>query len=86
MRTTLDLPDAILRRTKIEAVERGCTLRQLVIDALRREMAGAGRPRKRLTNPPVSLATDVQRARDLRRSGLAQQHCQMAAGKGCGLP
>jgi hypothetical protein len=36
MRTTLDLPDDILRRAKIEAVERGSTLRQLVIDALQR--------------------------------------------------
>lgn len=33
---TLDLPDDILRRAKIEAVERGSTMRQLVIDALQR--------------------------------------------------
>ncbi|HRH90235.1 MAG TPA: hypothetical protein PLO41_25595 [Rubrivivax sp.] len=59
MRTTLDLPDDILRRAKIEAVERGSTLRQLVIDALQREMAGAERPRKRLTRPPIRLATDA---------------------------
>ena len=59
MRTTLDLPDDILRRAKIEAVERGSTLRQLVIDALQREMAGAGRPRKRLMRPPVRLAADA---------------------------
>lgn len=59
MRTTLDLPDDILRRAKIEAIERGATLRQLVIDALQREMAGAERPRKRLTKPPVKLAADA---------------------------
>ena len=59
MRTTLDLPDDILRRAKIEAVERGATLRQLVIDALQREMAGPERPRKRLTKPPVKLAADA---------------------------
>jgi hypothetical protein len=59
MRTTLDLPDDILRRAKIEAVERGSTLRQLVIDALQREMAGAERPRKRLAKPPVRLAADA---------------------------
>ena len=59
MRTTLDLPDDILRRAKIEAVERGSTLRQLVIDALQREMAGAERPRKRLARPPVKLAADA---------------------------
>ena len=59
MRTTLELPDDVLRRAKIEAVERGSTLRQLVIDALQREMAGAERPRKRLTRPPVRLAKDA---------------------------
>lgn len=59
MRTTLDLPDDVLRRAKIEAVERRSTLRQLVIDALQREMAATERPRKRLTRPPVKLAADA---------------------------
>lgn len=59
MRTTLDLPDDILRRAKIEAVERGSTLRQLVIDSLQREMAGVERPRRRLARPPVTLAADA---------------------------
>ena len=59
MRTTLDLPDDILRRAKIKAVERGSTLRQLVIDALQHEMAGAERAAKRLTRPPVKLAPDA---------------------------
>ncbi|HMO45630.1 MAG TPA: hypothetical protein PKB14_06320 [Rubrivivax sp.] len=59
MRTTLDLPDDIVRRAKIEAVERGSTLRQLVIDALQREMAGTERPRKRLMRPPIKLAADA---------------------------
>jgi hypothetical protein len=80
MRTTLDLPDDVLRRAKIEAVERGSTLRQLVIDALQREIAGTSRPRKRLERPPLELAADaplrrlspenVKRldAEDLRRS------------------
>ncbi len=59
MRTTLDLPDEVLRRAKIQAVERGSTLRQLVIDALQREMAAAQRPGKRLTRPPIKLASDA---------------------------
>ena len=59
MRTTLDLPDDILRRAKIEAVKRGSTLRQLVIEALQREMAGTERPRKRLARPPIRLAADA---------------------------
>ncbi|MBX3668464.1 MAG: hypothetical protein KF778_08690 [Rhodocyclaceae bacterium] len=59
MRTTLDLPDDILRRAKITAVERGSTLRQLVIDALKNEMEQPSRiSRKRLTTPPVKLAAD----------------------------
>jgi len=59
MRTTLDLPDDVLRRAKIEAVERGSTLRQLVIDALQREMETADRPRKRLKRAPIRLAADA---------------------------
>ncbi len=38
MRTTLDLPDELLRRAKIAAVERGCTLRALFAHALEREL------------------------------------------------
>ena len=41
MRTTLDLPDDLLRRAKIAAVERGTTLRELVGVALERELAAA---------------------------------------------
>lgn len=59
MRTTLDLPDEILRRAKIAAVERGSSLRQLVIDALRREMEGAPSRRKRMVTAPVQLAADA---------------------------
>jgi hypothetical protein len=59
MRTTLELPDDVLRRAKIEAVERGSTLRQLVIDALQRELAAAVRPRRRLDRAPIKLAPDA---------------------------
>ena len=59
MRTTLDLPDNILRRAKIEALKRGSTLRQLVIDASQREVSGPQRPRKRLARPPIKLAADA---------------------------
>lgn len=60
MRTTLDLPDDVLRCAKIEAAQRRCTLRQLVIDALRREMAAAPATlRPRLERAPVTLASDA---------------------------
>ena len=38
MRTTLELPDELLKRAKIEAVERGTSLRDLVGAALEREL------------------------------------------------
>ncbi|MCY7314456.1 MAG: hypothetical protein LH480_02200 [Rubrivivax sp.] len=59
MRTTLDLPDDVLRRAKIEAVERGSTLRQLVIDALQREIGGKAQLRKRLIRAPIQLHKDA---------------------------
>lgn len=50
MRTTLEIPDETFRRAKIVAVERGTTLRQLVGEALAKELgmqpqAPAGRVR-----------------------------------------
>jgi hypothetical protein len=60
MRTTLDLPDDILRKAKITAVERGSSLRQLVIDALRREMESfRGARRSRIRKAPVTLVRDA---------------------------
>jgi hypothetical protein len=60
MRTTLDLPDDILRKAKIAAVERGSSLRQLVIDALRREMESfQGARRRRISKAPVTLVPDA---------------------------
>lgn len=59
MRTTLDLPNDVLRCAKIEAAQRRCTLRQLVIDALQREMAALAQPRRRLERAPVTLAPDA---------------------------
>lgn len=56
MRTTMDLPEEVLRRAKIAAVERGATLRQVIIDALQRELDASARPRRRLTTPPVHLS------------------------------
>ena len=38
MRTTLDLPDELLKRAKIEAVERGTSLREIAGTALEREL------------------------------------------------
>ena len=56
MRTTLDLPDDLMRRAKIAAIKRGSTLRDLVAEALRRLLADQTAPeRKRMTEAPVKL-------------------------------
>jgi hypothetical protein len=38
MKTTIEIPDDLLRRSKIKAAERGSTLKELVIDGLEREI------------------------------------------------
>lgn len=55
MLTTLDLPDALLKRAEIEAVERGISLEELVGLALARESSKpAAKPAsKRLTFPLI---------------------------------
>jgi len=56
MRTSIDLPDELLREAKIAAVNRGVTLRELVTDALDRELHGApggSQPLKRLDFPLI---------------------------------
>lgn len=59
MRTTLDLPDELLKQAKIAAVRRGSSLRDLVSAALRAELLGAGgKTRQRLQTAPIQLAAD----------------------------
>lgn len=85
MRTTLDLPDELLKRAKIAAVERGVTLRELVGSALRKDLAAAPPPeaeKQRVRFPLFSSArpgsldltnADLARAEaeeDLRHAGL----------------
>jgi hypothetical protein len=56
MRTTLDLPDDLMKRAKIAAVKRGSTLRDLVAEGLRRVLTDeAALKRKRMTEAPVKL-------------------------------
>ena len=38
MRTTIEIPDAIFRRTKALAAARGVTLKQLIVNAVEREI------------------------------------------------
>ena len=87
MRTTLDLPDDLMRRAKIAAVERGTTLRELVGSALERELtasrAAAAVPRRarlpvfKSARPGKLKLTNediraLEREDDLRRHGRAR--------------
>lgn len=55
MRTTLDLPNELLKRAKIEAVQRGTSLRELVGAALERELTQPSplRPMRTRTRFPI---------------------------------
>jgi hypothetical protein len=53
MRTTIDIPDALFRRTKALAAARGLTLKQLVIDAVEREFNLARPATKQRTRLPL---------------------------------
>jgi hypothetical protein len=56
MRTTLELPDDLLKRAKIAAVRRRATLRDLVAEALRAFLADQTTPeRKRMVRAPIKL-------------------------------
>ena len=44
MRTTIDIPDALFRRTKAIAAVRGITLKQIIVEAVEREISSAKPP------------------------------------------
>jgi hypothetical protein len=52
MKTTVDIPDHLLRRAKILAVEKGCTLREMISEALQAHLSAPPPP------PPTIRAGD----------------------------
>ena len=44
MKTTIEIPDALFRRAKVKAAERGQSLRQLVTEALKEKLDATGAP------------------------------------------
>jgi hypothetical protein len=42
MKTTIDIPEALYKKAKIRAVQRGQTLKRVVLDALQRELEAPG--------------------------------------------
>lgn len=60
MRTTFDLPDELVKRAKIAAIERGMTLRDLVAGGLQQALEGKrSAPRRRAKLPNIPIAQDA---------------------------
>ena len=75
MRTTIDMPDALLRRVKIAAAQRKTTFRAMVVDALERTLddspssfrledvsvGSAGHATETVSSASINQAIDAQR-------------------------
>jgi hypothetical protein len=59
MRTTIDMPDALFRKTKAVAALRGSSMKELIIRAVERELTNTPTPakRKRVKLPLVHSLT-----------------------------
>lgn len=60
MRTSLDIPDPLFRRTKAAAAIRGTTLKALIIAAIERELNGShsqGQPKSHKKPPVIHLSS-----------------------------
>ena len=59
MRTTIDMPDALFRKTKAVAALRGSSMKDLIIQAIERELAKstATSKRKRIKLPLIQSWT-----------------------------
>jgi hypothetical protein len=53
MRTTIDLPDALFRKTKAEAALRGSSLKDLIIRAVEREVSQPAITRTKRVELPI---------------------------------
>jgi hypothetical protein len=56
MRTTVDLPDELLRQARTRAAEEGTTLTALLTEGLRLRLSGAPAGRRRQRKLPTSVA------------------------------
>ena len=84
MRTTVDLPDDLLQRAKMSALERGTSLRVLIQTALAKELGLGNGKRTRLEGPifrsraPGTLQPDesslsrIDSEEDRRQNGLVR--------------
>lgn len=58
MRTTVDLPDELLRALKVRAAQRGESLKEALTRAITREIAETTRPRARVALPLVAVGSE----------------------------
>ena len=76
MKTTLDLPDELMRAIKIRAVTENRKLKDALADLLRQglsaESAGAAEVRKRVKLPLVRCAHEAQPGREMTAERVAE--------------
>ena len=71
MRTTIDLPDAMLRRAKAKAALEGSSLKEIFYRALKRELAVTPAvPREHRVKLPLIKGTPGQVVRSLSREKI----------------
>lgn len=63
MRTTIEIPDALFRKTKATAALRGSTMKELIVRAIAREVGERGKPKKGA--PQVTLPIHLKSGRKL---------------------
>ncbi len=66
VKTTLELPDALLRKAKASAARKGCSFRQLLQDALTEKLSRSEGARK-LSKPWMTLAGGLKHLRSENR-------------------
>jgi plasmid stability protein len=76
MKTTLELPDELMRAVKIRAATEGRKLKDVVADLLRRGLAeepkGARRVRKRVQLPLIECAHDARPGQEMTPKRVAE--------------
>ena len=53
MRTTIDLPDPVFKRLKATAALRGVSLKEIILDAVEKQLQPSGPTRKRTKFPLI---------------------------------
>ena len=76
MKTTLELPDELMRAAKIRAANEGRRLKHVVADLLRRGLAqeptGPRRVQRKVRLPLVQCAHDARREREMTPNRVAE--------------